>query len=75
MAEIDVDGIDACFRASGEIGFPCNADPIIVVILSIGAGVLSLFMVFYLMRKVSYISCQLIWFCLESVEREWASPG
>jgi hypothetical protein len=54
------DYLNVCFIASAEKNFPCNASAIVVVALSLGAGISALLMVLYLMRRVSVLSRSLL---------------
>ena len=49
---LDMDAMNICTLASGNAGFPCDADAITGVSLSIGAAGLGLLMIGFLMNKV-----------------------
>ena len=45
--------LSACYRASGQEGFPCNSSPIVAVALSLAAGLSGILMVLFLVHRVS----------------------
>lgn len=60
---------DTLFCLSNADKFPCNADAITLVSLGIAAGAVSLMMVFYLTKKVSFLF-EFVWFSSSSTCRQ-----